>query len=73
MYIVIMIIDKRIWDEKLRYNINRTASKISTLSSSKTDKHDLTSEALLPPDQSRMTEKAKLTYSQLGKTCEKQA
>ena len=32
-----MIIDDKIRDEKLQYNINREAAKISALSSGKTD------------------------------------
>ena len=40
-----MIIDNKIRDEKLQYDINREAAKISALSSGKIDKYEyLTSE-----------------------------
>ena len=68
-----MTIDHKIRDEKLQYDINREAAKISALSSGKIDKYDfLTGEAILPSDQSRIIEQAKFTYSRLGKTFEKQ-
>ena len=35
-----MIIDDKIRDEKLQYNINREAVKISALSSGKIDKYE---------------------------------
>ena len=35
-----MIIDDKIRDEKLQYNINREAAKISALSSGKIDKYE---------------------------------
>ena len=45
-----MTIDK-IRDEKLLYDINRTAIKISALSSRKVDKYDYpTGKEILPPD-----------------------
>ena len=70
---LIMTIDDKITDEKLQYNINREAAKISALSSEKIDKHELfTEEEILPPDQRRVMEQAKFTYSSLGKTFEKQ-
>ena len=57
-----MIIDDKIKDEKLQYDINREATKIATLSSGKIDKHKfLTGEEILPSDQSRIIEQA--TYS----------
>ena len=44
-----MIIDDKIRDEKLQYDINREAAKISALSSGKTDKYEyLTAETILP-------------------------
>ena len=44
-----MAIDKKIMYEKLQYQINRGAGKISLLSSGKTDKHEyLTEEEILP-------------------------
>ena len=67
-----MTIDDKIKDEKLQYDINREAEKISVLSSGKIDMYEyLTGEEKLPSDQSRIIEKAKLTYSPLGKAFEK--
>ena len=58
---------------KLQCDINREASKILALSSSKIDKYEyLTGEELLPSDQSRIIEQAKFIYSPLGKVFEKQ-
>ena len=49
-----MAIDKKIRDEKLQYDINREAEKISALSSGKIDKHEyLTTEEILKSDQGR--------------------
>ena len=60
-------------DEKLQYNINREAVKISALLWGKIDKYEyLTGEEILPSDQSRIIEQAKFTYSPVGKTFEKQ-
>ena len=68
-----MAIDDKIKDEKLQYNINREAAKISALSSGKIDKYEyLTGEEILPSDQSRIIEQAKFTFSPLGKAFEKQ-
>ena len=68
-----MTIDDKIRDEKLQYNINREAAKISDLSSGKIDKYEfLTGEEILPPDQRRVIEQAKFIYSPLGKAFEKQ-
>ena len=68
-----MAIDDKIKNEKLQYNINREAAKISGFSSGKTVKHEhLTCEEILPSDQSRIIEQAKFTYSPLGKAFEKQ-
>ena len=54
---LIMTIDDKIKDEKLQYDINREAEKISALSSWKTDKYEyLTSEEILSSDQSRIIE-----------------
>ena len=59
-----MIIDKKIRDEKLQYNISREATKISALSSGKIDKHRyLTGEEILFFNhQSQMIKKVKFTY-----------
>ena len=59
-----MTIDDKIRNEKLQYDINREAAKISTLSSGKIDEYEyLTGEEILPPHQRRVIEQAKLTYS----------
>ena len=68
-----MTIEDKIKDEKLQYDINREAAKISALSSGKIDKYEyLTGEEILPSNQQQIIEQAKLTYSPLGKTFEKQ-
>ena len=36
---LIMTTEEKIWDEKMQYDINREAAKISALSSRKIDKH----------------------------------
>ena len=59
-----MIIDHKIRDEKLQYDITREAAKISALSSGKIDKYKyLTGEEILPSHQKQITEQAKFTYS----------
>ena len=68
-----MTIDDQIRDEKLQYDINREAAKISALSSKKFNKYEyLTGEEILPSNQKQMIEQAKFTYSPLGKAFEKQ-
>ena len=68
-----MIIDDQIRDEKLQYDVNREAAKISALSSGKIDKYEyLTGEEILPSNQQQIIEKAKFTYSPTGKAFEKQ-
>ena len=68
-----MTIKDQIRDEKLQYDINREASKISALSSGKIDKYEyLTGKEILPSKQQQMIEQAKFTYSLLGKAFEKQ-
>ena len=48
-----MIIDDKIRDEKLKYDINRDGAKISSLPSSKTEEYEyLMGEGILPPNQS---------------------
>ena len=65
--------DDKIRDEELQYDMNREAAKILALSSRKIDKYEyLTGEEILPPDQRRVIEQAKFTYSPLGKAFEKQ-
>ena len=62
-----MTTEDKIRDDKLQYNINREAAKISALSCRKIDKYEyLTREGILPPDQRGFT------YSPLGKAFEKQ-
>ena len=68
-----MTIEDQIKDEKLQYDINREAAKISALSSDKIDKYEyLTGEEILPSNQQQIIEQAKFTYSPLGKAFEKQ-
>ena len=57
-----MAIDDKIRDEKLQYNINREAAKISALSSGKIDKNEyLTVEEILPSNQKQIIELCKLS------------
>ena len=68
-----MTIDDKIKDEKLQYDINREAAKISALLSGKIEKHEyLTGEEILSSDQSRIIEQTRFTYSPLDKEFEKQ-
>ena len=68
-----MAINDQIRDEKLKYDINREAAKISALSSGKIRKYEyLTGEDILPSNQQQIIEQAKFTYSPLGKAFEKQ-
>ena len=68
-----MTINDRIKDEKLQYNINREAAKISALSSGKLRKYEyLTGEDILPFNQQQIIEQTKFTYSPLGKAFDKQ-
>ena len=68
-----MTINDQIRDEKLKYDINREAAKISALLSGKVHKYEyLTGEDILPSNQQQIIEQAKFTYSLLGKDFEKQ-
>ena len=68
-----MAIEDKIKNEKLQYDINREAAKISALSSGKLDKYEyLTSEEILPSNQQQIIQQAKFNYSPLGKAIEKQ-
>ena len=68
-----MTIDDQIRDEKLQYDINREAAKISALSSNKIGKYEyLTGEETLPSNQKQIIKQAKFTYSPLEKAFEKQ-
>ena len=68
-----MTIEDQIRDEKLQYDINREASKISALSSGKIDTYEyITGEEILLSNQQKMIEQVKFTYSPLRKAFEKQ-
>ena len=61
-----MTINDQIRDEKLQYDINREAAKISALSSGKIHKYEyLTGEDILPSNQQQIIEQARFTYSPL--------
>ena len=68
-----MSINDQIRDEKLQYDINREATKISALSSGKIHKYEyLNGEDILLSNQQQIIEQAKYIYSPLGKAFEKQ-
>ena len=68
-----MTIEDQIKDEKLQYDINREAAKISALSSGKIDKYEyLTGEEILSSNKQQIIEQATFTYSPLEKAFEKQ-
>ena len=68
-----MSINDQTKDEKLQYDINREAAKISVLSSGKLHKFEyLIGEDILPSNQQQIIEQARLTYSPLEKAFEKQ-
>ena len=68
-----MTVEDQIGDEKLQYDINREAAKISALSSGKIVKYEyLTGEEILPFNQQQIIEQAKFTCSPLRKIFEKQ-
>ena len=68
-----MTINDQIRDEKLQYDINREATKISALSSGKLHKYGyLTGEDILPSNQQQIIEQRKFKYSPLGKAFGKQ-
>ena len=63
-----MTIDDQIRDEKLHYDINREAAKISALSSGEINESEyLTDEEILPSNQKQIIEQAKFAYSPLAK------
>ena len=63
-----MTINDQIRDEKLHYDINREAAKISALSSGKIHKYEyLTGEDIIRSNQQQIIEQAKFTYSLWGK------
>ena len=68
-----MTINDQIRNEKLQYDLNREAAKISALPSGKIHKYKyLTGEDILPSNQPQINEQAKSSYSPLGKAFEKQ-
>ena len=68
-----MTLEDQIRDEKLQYDINSEAAKISTLPSGEIDNYEyLTGEDILSSNQQEIIEQAKFTYSPLGKAFEKQ-
>ena len=68
-----MTIDDQIKGEKLQYDVNREAAKISALSSGKFNKDEyLTGEEVLPSNKQQIIEQAKFEYSPLGKAFEKE-
>ena len=68
-----MTVDDKIRDEKLQYDINKEAVKISALSAEKIDKFEYhTGEDILPSNQRQIIEQVKFAYSPLGKAFEKQ-
>ena len=68
-----MTIDDQIREEKLQYDINREAAKISALSSRKIGKYEyITAEEIVPSNQKQIVEQANFTYSSLEKALEKQ-
>ena len=68
-----MTIDNQIRDQKLQYDINRTAAKMSALSSGKINKYEsLTGKEILSSNQKEIIKQTKFTYSSLGKAFEKQ-
>ena len=62
-----MTINDQIKDEKLQYDINSEAAKISALSSGKLHKYQyLIGEDILPSNQQQIIEQTKFNYSPLG-------
>ena len=67
-----MTTDDQIRDQKLQYNINWEAAKISALSSNKIGKYEyLIGEEILPSNQKQI-QQVKFTYFLLEKAFEKQ-
>ena len=68
-----MTINNQIKDEKLQYNINREAAKISALSSGNLHQYEyLTGEDILASTQRQIIDQTKFTYSPLVKAFDKQ-
>ena len=69
---LIMTIDDKIKDEKLQYDTNRWAAKVSALSLGNIDKYEYPiGEEILPSDQKKTIEQTQFTYFPLGKVLEK--
>ena len=68
-----MTINDQIRDEKIQYDINREAAKLSALPLGEIRKYEyLTGEDILSSNQQQIIEQLKFTYSPLGKAFEKQ-
>ena len=68
-----MTIDDKIRDQKLEYDINREAEKISALLSAKIDQYEyLARKEILSSDNLRLIEQANFTYSTFVKGSEKE-
>ena len=68
-----MAVIKKIKDEKLQYKFYREPAEISVPSLGKFNKYEyVTGEKILPSGPSQVMEKAKFTFSPLGKAFEKQ-
>ena len=68
-----MTIEDPFKDEKLQYDFNREAAKISVLSSAKIDKYEyFTGEEILLSNQQKIIVQATFTYSPLEKPFQKQ-
>ena len=66
-------INDQIKDEKLQYNINREATKISALSSGNLHQYEyLTGEDILASTQRQIIDQTKFTYSPVGKAFDTQ-
>ena len=68
-----MTINDQIKDEKLQYDINREAAKISALSLGRTHRYEyLTDEDILPSSNQQIIVHTRFPYSPLGKAFKKQ-
>ena len=67
-----MTIDNKIRDERLPYDINREATKISVLSSGKIEQYEYLIGEKVKDNQRQIAEQAKFAYSTLGKALGKQ-
>ena len=68
-----MAINDQIIDEKLQYDVNREAAKISALLPGKFNKYEyLTGEEILPSSQKQIMEQSKFPNSPLGRVFKEQ-